>query len=128
MDLMTILESGASFTINVSADDLRGFGEAIAERVANSLLERLGCLPTSIPNQEETYIDSKETMKLLGICNTTLCSYNKKGILCPSRVGGKNAYAKSEVLALLSSNRKHTESVAACCKHNTIINTKNLGL
>jgi len=48
--------------------------------------------------EEELYLNSKETCRLLNISNTTLHDWIKKGKLIPHRMGRKLLFLKSEIM------------------------------
>ena len=51
--------------------------------------------------QSEECIDKEEVKTLLRVCDTTLWKWAKRGKLVPQKVGSRNIYRKSDVLAVL---------------------------
>jgi excisionase family DNA binding protein len=50
----------------------------------------------------ETYPTPKQVCEILGVDNSTLWRWKRKGYLVPANVGGKVRYKMSEVKALLN--------------------------
>lgn len=49
----------------------------------------------------ERHLTKEEVMNMLGVCDTTLWSWNKKGYLKSIKIGNKVRYSSSEVAKLM---------------------------
>ena len=54
-----------------------------------------------VPKEEWEWVDGSYIMKRLGICQRTLDTYRKKGIIPYSKVGGIIHYKSSDIDAVL---------------------------
>lgn len=75
--------------------------EVIAEMEEQGLAaKRENPLPEAYPQGQE-YMTRKEVMTLLKRCDSTMTKWAKRGKLVPQKVGSRNIYRKSDVLAVL---------------------------
>lgn len=56
--------------------------------------------------ERDTNLSREEARDLLGVCDTTLWTWAKRGILVPHKVGHRSLYKKSEVMAMLNGKNK----------------------
>ena len=90
-------DSHANVIVQVKADDLLRFADAICEKVQTNTLEML-----SLKEQDEL-IPKKEAKNLLGgVSDATLWRWEKDGYLIPERFGRKIMYRKSEIQGLMT--------------------------
>lgn len=99
-----------SVKIEVTAADLKMFGEGIAERAIMAYRQEI----ESKKHQEETYYNTREVRELLNVCDGTLNLWAKRGYLVPIKVGNKNMYAMSDVHRIQTGGR--SDSVTNYCK------------
>ena len=95
MSIKEILESGASVTLAVTANDLQEFALTLlseAEAKAATLREQ----------QPEQYLTTGETAKLFGVSTNTLWRWAKSGYLKPIKTGRTPHYRLSDVENLLN--------------------------
>ena len=50
----------------------------------------------------ETYLTEDEVMQMLGVSHSTLWRWQKQEYLSPVKIGRKNRYRKSEIVALIN--------------------------
>lgn len=103
-----MVEQGANVRIEVTAADLKMFGEGIAERTIMAYKQEI---ESKVP-QEETYYNTREVRELLNVCDGNL--WAKRGYLVPVKVGNKNMYAMSDVRRIQTGGRN--DSVTNYCK------------
>ena len=98
--LMDIIGEGpANVIVQVKAEDLMRFAEAIYERAQTDALELLA------KRDENEMITKRDTKALLGgISDATLWRWERDGYLIPERVGRKIMYRKRDIQELLSSH------------------------
>ena len=110
INLQYLVEQGMSVKIEVTAADLKMFGEGIAERAIMAYRQEI----ESKKPQEETYYNTREVRELLNVCDGTLNLWAKRGYLVPIKVGNKNMYAMSDVHRIQTGGR--SDSVTNYCK------------
>lgn len=110
INLQSLVEQGMSVKIEVTAADLKMFGEGIAERAIMAYRQEI----ESKKHQEETYYNTREVRELLNVCDGTLNLWAKRGYLVPIKVGNKNMYAMSDVHRIQTGGR--SDSVTNYCK------------
>ena len=91
INLQSLVEQGANVRIEITAADLKMFGEGITERAIMVYREEI----ESKKPQEETY-------------------YNTREVKVPVKVGNKNMYAMSDVRRIQTGGRSDT--VTNYCK------------
>lgn len=102
MDIPTILSlTGGNMKIELSLQDLATFAKQVAKETVDSLKIEADQRRTIVTG-EEVYLDSGEVREQLRISKATLALWIKRGYLKAYKVGGKNRFAKSDVLNLLT--------------------------
>ena len=110
INLQSLVEQGANVRIEITAADLKMFGEGITERAIMVYREEI----ESKKPQEATYYNTREVKELLNVCDGTLNLWAKRGYLVPVKVGNKNMYAMSDVRRIQTGGRSDT--VTNYCK------------
>lgn len=110
INLQSLVEQGANVRIEITAADLKMFGEGITERAIMVYREEI----ESKKPQEGTYYNTREVKELLNVCDGTLNLWAKRGYLVPVKVGNKNMYAMSDVRRIQTGGRSDT--VTNYCK------------
>ncbi len=91
----TLIETNARLAITISGEELKEFiNDVMADariKAESDIKER----------QSEECIDKEEVKRMLRVCDTTLWKWAKRGKLVPQKVGSRNMYRKSDVLAVL---------------------------
>ena len=91
----TLIGTDARLAITISGEELKEFIEGV---MADA---RLRAESEIKAKQSEECIDKEEVKTLLRVCDTTLWKWAKRGKLVPQKVGSRNIYRKSDVLAVL---------------------------
>lgn len=110
INIQSLVEQGANVRIEVTAADLKMFGEEIAERAIMAYMQEI----ESKKPQEDTYCNTREVRELLNVCDGTLNLWAKRGYLVPVKVGNKNMYAMNDVRRIQTGGRN--DSVTNYCK------------
>lgn len=116
INLSTLIEQGANVKIEVTAADLRMFGESIAEQAIMAYKREVESARKEI--EEETYYNTHEVKDILNVCDGTLNLWAKRGYLVPVKVGNKNMYAKSDVRRVQTGGR--SETVSGYCRRKEV--------
>lgn len=96
-----VLEQGnGNVMITISATDLKSFAEDIARQTGAELARNTVSAIRSVMGDSMEYCSTEEAMNILGISRTTLYWYNKKNMLTPCRIGGRNVYLRDDVFSL----------------------------
>lgn len=99
--LEQVLEQGnGNVMVTMTAADLRTFAQNVAREASSELARNTVSAIRSVMGDSMEYCTTEETMKILRISRSTLYWYNKKDMLTPCRIGGRNLYLRDEVLAL----------------------------
>ena len=89
-------EGSANVIVQVKAEDLMRFADAIYERAQTDALELLS------KKDEDDLIPKKEAKTMLGgVSDATLWRWERDGYLIPERFGRKIMYRKSEIQGLM---------------------------
>ncbi len=95
----TLIETNARLAITISGEELKEFiNDVMADariKAESDIKER----------QSEECIDKEEVKRMLRVCDTTLWKWAKRGKLVPQKVGSRNMYRKSDVLAVLKGEK-----------------------
>ena len=91
----TLIGTDARLAITISGEELKEFIEDVMSDA------RLKAESEIKAKQSEECIDKEEVKALLRVCDTTLWKWSKRGKLVPQKVGSRNIYRKSDVLAVL---------------------------
>ena len=107
MDIMNLVQSGASFKVEVSGYVLMQFGEQLIKRA----MEEQAILDAARQETDskfsadgETWLTSSEAAKMCNVCVTTLWAGKKTGFLVPAKVGRSNRYALSDIKKLMANH------------------------
>lgn len=101
MNLHDLIASGANIQLQVDAADLREFGRSILEDFKKQDQEKV-----IVSEREPVYITTDEACSLLKVMPVTLWRWAKSGYLVPKKVGVKNRYLRSEVIAIIHGSQK----------------------
>lgn len=91
LNIQSLVEQCANVRIEVTAADLKMFGESIAEQAIMAYKREIESARKDI--EEETYYNTREVKDLLNVYDGTLNLWAKRGYLIPVKVGNKNMYA-----------------------------------
>ncbi len=95
----TLIETNARLAITIRGEELKEFiNDVMADariKAESDIKER----------QSEECIDKEEVKRMLRVCDTTLWKWAKRGKLVPQKVGARNMYRKSDVLAVLKGEK-----------------------
>ena len=86
-------------TIMVKSEDLMEFAHRIMEEAQKGAIEEIE------KKKEEEYLDRTAVKEILKVCDTTLWKWNNRGKLVPQKIGARNVYKKSDVMAVLDGKR-----------------------
>ena len=94
-DLLRLLENGETsrITIQITGEELM----MLIRETAKELNE----LSAMKNGEDEDFLQKKEVMDILGVCDTTLWLWAKNNYLTPAKAGRKVLYRKSDILRLL---------------------------
>jgi len=101
MNLQDLIATGANIQLNVDAADLKEFGRSILEDFKKQNLEK-----EKEAVKEPEYITTDEACALLRVKPITLWRWAQTGYLMPKKVGVKNRYIRSEVIAIIQGSQK----------------------
>lgn len=96
MNINDIINSGATVTINVTADDLREFAQTLVEQTKQDLVREIA------DARSEVYYSADQVMAMLSVSKRTLCRWDKSNYLNSIRVGGLVRYRKSDIDRMLN--------------------------
>lgn len=114
INIESLVEQGVNIKIEVTAVDLKMFGEGIAERAISAYRQEI----ESKKPKEEIYFNTREVKEILNVCDGTLNLWAKRGYLVPVKVGNKNMYAMSDVRRIQTGGRNDT--VTNYCKRKEV--------
>lgn len=86
--------------INMSPDELRDAIKAIIIPELEKINSKL------VPSKEKEFLTREETINLLGITYVCLREWEKKGLIIPYKLGGRNYYMYQEIISQISSSVK----------------------
>ena len=112
INIESLVEQGVNVKIEVTAADLKMFGEGIAERAIMAYRQEI----ENKKPQEETYCNTREVNEILNVCDGTLNLWAKRGYLVPVEVGTTYMSAMSDVRRIQTGGRN--DSVTNYCKRN----------
>ena len=96
MELNEIIKSGNNVMLVVSSGDLLRFADTIVQKV----LENQANDETQQRKEdeaEEKFLTRKEVKSIFDVCDSTLWSWHKHGLLCHRKFGRKCVYALSDI-------------------------------
>ncbi len=93
-DIQKLIQSGVNLKVEISTEDLRDFGQEIADKSIEGLKEHL-------KNESDSqFMTGKKVCELLDISRVTLWQWDKKGITKPIRMGNLKRYKSSDIDAI----------------------------
>ena len=96
MELNEIIKSGNNVMLVVSSNDLLRFADTIVQKA----LENHANEETQQRKEdeaEEKFLTRKEVKSIFDVCDSTLWSWHKHGLLCHRKFGRKCVYALSDI-------------------------------
>ncbi|MGN1258570.1 MAG: helix-turn-helix domain-containing protein [Candidatus Limisoma sp.] len=94
-NLITLAEQFPNLQVTISLSDLITANRQLVEMTRAELEKQITDANT------ETYPSVDKVCEILGVVKSTLWRWEKKGVLVPIKVGGKNRYKMSDVRQLL---------------------------
>ena len=96
MEINEIIKSGNNVMLVVSSNDLLRFADTIVQRAlenhANEETQQ-----RKEDEDEEKFLTRKEVKSIFDVCDSTLWSWHKHGLLCHRKFGRKCVYALSDI-------------------------------
>lgn len=114
INISNLIEQGGSVRLEVKPDDLEAFAESVAQKMEVVWQKKLEDEKAA---EEEKLLTTKEAIKMLGICNSTIINWAKSGILIPVWSGGKKKFALSDVKRAM--RRRKSDSVSEFVKRKS---------
>ena len=111
MEINEIIKSGNNVMLVVSSDDLMRFATSLIEQAHKSKMEELAKFQKE--EQEEKFLTTDEVKQIFGVCDSTLWSWHKHGLLCHRKFGRKNVYALSDIRRFMNEHAE-TETSPHC--------------
>lgn len=99
MDLMSMLQSGSRFRIEVDSEDLLKFADALITKSAEQREKELTARKQS--EREEEWLTTEQVCKMCHCCTSTIWAWEKRGYLIPSKIGGRKRFAAADIRKLL---------------------------
>ena len=93
--LETLTNGNQRIAVTIDGEDLMEFVQAVYEDA-----QQKAAIAVEQQNSEE-FVSTEQTKEMLHVCDTTLWKWAKRGKLVPQKVGSRNIYSKSDVLAVL---------------------------
>ena len=118
MELNEIINSGNNVMLVVSSGDLLRFADTIIQRA----LENHAAEETQQRKEdeaEEKFLTTEEVKNIFGVCDSTLWSWHKHGLLRHRKFGRKNVYALSDIRRFMN-DHVETETVAGYVKWHDV--------
>lgn len=101
IDLNFLLENPSiakNITLHINGEALIKFAEKLTEDTAKKVEQRI-----KAENKPDKLLTRYEVGQKLGVALTTLWHWEKKGVLCPIRIGKKVRYRSSDIEKALNS-------------------------
>jgi predicted DNA-binding transcriptional regulator AlpA len=95
MDLSKLITEAPGINITVSAGDLKEFATLLISQTKEELEQSI------MDGRAETYLSTEKVLETLGISDTTLWRWKKKGLISPVRIGGSDRYRLSDINKLM---------------------------
>lgn len=99
MDLMSMLQSGSRFRIEVDSEDLLKFADALITKSAEQREKELTVRKQS--EREEEWLTTEQVCRMCHCCASTIWAWEKRGYLIPSKIGGRKRFAAVDIRKLL---------------------------
>ncbi len=98
-DIMRIIESSnetnANIKFEITPEDLRGFAEELINRAVNEVAA------VASEERNDHLLTKEEAKSLLGVCDSTLWHWQRRGYLVPIKIGTRVKYRESDVNRVL---------------------------
>lgn len=101
MDLKDLINKGANITLNVTANDLKQFGEDLINSKPKE--------PEKSQDSKNTLLTGEQVCKMLSISRVTLWDWDKKRITDPVRLGNLKRYRLSDIEELIKKKEVNHE-------------------
>lgn len=99
-NLIELAKEIPNLTISVSLADLQAFHKEVIADTKRELEDVV------ISDKAETYPSPKQVCEILGVDNSTLWRWKKKGYLIPIEIGGKRRYPMSSIRKILNGGKQ----------------------
>lgn len=97
MDIYSMIESGAHFKVEASAEDLIRFADHLIDKARELDSKRVVQL-----QEQNRWLSAKETCELCNVCPSTLWAWAKAGYLVPTKVGRTRRFSLADVQRVLN--------------------------
>lgn len=118
MELNEIIKSSNNVMLVVSSGDLLRFADAIIEKAQKDYANE-ETLQRKEDESEEKFLTTEEVKNIFGVCDSTLWSWHKHGLLHHRKFGRKNVYALSEIRRLMN-DHVETDTAAGYVKYHEV--------
>lgn len=118
MELNEIIKSGNNVMLVVSSGDLLRFADTIIEKARKDHANE----ETHWRKEDETeekFLTTEEVKKIFGVCDSTLWSWHKHGLLRHRKFGRKNVYALSDIRRFMN-DHVETDTAAGYVKWHEV--------
>ncbi len=95
----SIQEGQLNTLILVSKKDLKDFAVSIIDEVKSNLQNEIKEI------DQEEFLNTRQTLKLLNISQSSLNRWVKAGYIKPYVIGGRNKFSRNEIKKLIASSR-----------------------
>ena len=100
MDVMSMLNAGAQFKVELTSQDLQKFAEDLIAKAQQAKEDEM--LRMAELERNEEWVTAAQACKMCHCCNTTLYGWEKRGYLVPAKIGGRKFYAISDIRSIVS--------------------------
>ena len=97
--LETLTNGNQRIAVTIDGEDLMAFVHAVYEDA-----QQKAAIAVEKQNAEE-FSGTEQVKQMLNVCDTTLWKWAKRKKLVPRKVGARNMYCKTEVLAVLKGEK-----------------------
>lgn len=118
MELNEIIKSGNNVMLVVSSGDLLRFADTIIEKARKDYANEES-LQRKEDETEEKFLTTEEVKNIFGVCNSTLWSWHKHGLLRHRKFGRKNVYALSDIRRFMN-DHVETDTAAGYVKWHEV--------
>ena len=118
MELNEIIKSGNNVMLVVSSGDLLRFADTIIEKARKDHANEEPQWRKE-DEAEEKFLTTEEVKKIFGICDSTLWSWHKHGLLRHRKFGRKNVYALSDIRRFMN-DHVETDTAAGYVKWHEV--------
>ncbi|MCM1510935.1 MAG: helix-turn-helix domain-containing protein [Clostridium sp.] len=118
MELNEIIKSGNNVMLVVSSGDLLRFADTIIEKARKDYANGEP-LRHKEDETEEKFLTTEEVKNIFGVCDSTLWSWHKHGLLRHRKFGRKNVYALSDIRRFMN-DHVETDTAAGYVKWHEV--------